>query len=572
MKFRQFKKSRVYEYLNSLISFKPRKVSFTLLLMVIIGLTEGISLLLLIPLLQLVGLNVQQGALSGISVYISSFFSYFGITPTLGIVLVLYVIVISLNAYLTKQQNVKTAQVQFEYAAQMRKRLFSSITHSDWLFFISKRSSDLAHALTYEIERIASGTGQFLFLIASCIILAVYIIFALQISGFITGFIFLIGVIFLIILRRRTQSASQIGEKLSISSKDMYESAIRQMDGMKTIKSFNMERVNIELFDKSANEVSGKYIDTIGSYADVKFLFDVGSVIILSIIVFVLIEIMHTPVAELLILLFLFVRLIPIFSQVQRYYQFFINSLPAYKTVTTLQKEFQDAAEQESKIKDIKFKESLKLVKVNFSYNKDSFSIMDLDLNIEAGKVTALVGLSGAGKSTIVDMVMGLIKPEQGKILIDGISLSDEYLAAWRDKIGYVAQDTYLFNDTIRNNLLVADPDAHEKMLIETLKLSSAEFVLKLPEVLDTIVGERGVLLSGGEKQRLALARALLRKPSLLILDEATSNLDSENEKRILKAIDDLKGEMTILIVAHRLSTISNADIVYTIENGAMVG
>ena len=150
--------------------------------------------------------------------------------------------------------------------------------------------------------------------------------------------------------------------------------------------------------------------------------------------------------------------------------------------------------------------------------------------------------------------------------------VSQNFTGSWRSQIGYVAQETFLFNETIRFNLLLAQPKANEKDIIDALKLAAAyEFVSKLPEGLDTVIGDRGVRLSGGERQRLALARALLRKPSLLILDEATSNLDSENEKKILNAIENLHGEITILIIAHRLSTIKNADNIYLIDEGRIL-
>ena len=196
----------------------------------------------------------------------------------------------------------------------------------------------------------------------------------------------------------------------------------------------------------------------------------------------------------------------------------------------------------------------------------------NLNLQIPAGKTTAIAGPSGAGKSTVADLVMGFIQPDEGEINVDGVSVSNNFIGSWRSQIGYVAQETFLFNETIRFNLLLAQPKANEKDIIDALKLAAAyEFVSKLPEGLDTFIGDRGVKLSGGERQRLALARALLRKPSLLILDEATSNLDSENEKRILKAIDDLHGEITILIIAHRLSTIKNADCIYLIDEGKIL-
>ena len=167
---------------------------------------------------------------------------------------------------------------------------------------------------------------------------------------------------------------------------------------------------------------------------------------------------------------------------------------------------------------------------------------------------------------------MGLISPNEGSILIDGEKFGPERMRAWREQIGYVPQDTFLFNDTVKSNLLWASPDAKEDKINQTLRLAAAEeFVNSLPKGLDSILGDRGVLVSGGERQRIALARALLRKPSLLILDEATSSLDSENEKRIQNAIEKLHGQMTILVISHRLSTIRGADIIHVVEEGRLV-
>jgi ATP-binding cassette subfamily C protein len=167
---------------------------------------------------------------------------------------------------------------------------------------------------------------------------------------------------------------------------------------------------------------------------------------------------------------------------------------------------------------------------------------------------------------------MGLIAPNQGRILIDETELVPERMKAWRKQIGYVPQDTFLFHDTLRTNLLWAKPDATEEEMNRALGLAAAEeFVSGLPGRLDTILGDRGVLVSGGERQRIALARALLLKPTLLILDEATSSLDSENEKRIQNAIETLHGQMTILVISHRLSTIRGADIIHVVEGGRLV-
>ena len=564
----------VWQYVDSLIRLMPKKVIATLALMIFISLTEGISLLLLVPLLQIVGLDVQQGTLGQIAGFISSFFVYFGIKPTLAAVLLIFIAVISLNAFLYKLQAIKSSEIEYNFAAHLRKRLFAAITNSTWLFFSKKRSSDFAHALTYEIERISVGTGQFLFLIVSAAVLVVYILFALELSGLITGLVFVVGIALLLLLKRKINVSHSSGEELTDTTKNMYSSTIQHLDGMKTIKSFSMEEKNIEKFQNIAEDVSKKYMGAVQSYADVRFLFDVGSVVILSLIAFVMIDIMVIPTAELILILFLFMRMIPKFSSIQTSYQYFINMVPAFKSVMNLEKECKMAQELNLRTDKIKLSNKLAFKNVSFYYNRnnESFGFRDLNLTIDAGKTTAIVGLSGAGKSTIADMVMGLILPDEGNIYVDKDALTPENLQNWRNQIGYVAQETFLFNDTIRNNLIFADPNADDNDIWEVLKLASAdEFVLKLPEGLNTLIGDRGVLLSGGERQRLALTRALLREPSLLILDEATSNLDSKNEKKIMGSIEKLHGDITMLVIAHRLSTIRDADIIYLIEKGNLV-
>lgn len=570
----KFKNSLMGQYAKNLVKLMPKKVGLTVFLMVMISLTTGISLLLLIPLLQLVGFDLGQGSLGQIAGYISSFFTAINLQPTLTLVLIIYVLVISFNALLHRLQMMKTAQIQFEFAAHLRKRLYKAITNSNWIFFIKMKSSSFAHALTNEVERVNGGTGQFLTLLASIMVLAVYIIFALELAGINTAFIFIAGVIILILLRSRVKKSLSSGENITETTRNLYNSIIQHLDGMKTIKSFGIQDVNIKLFSNQTNHVAYGYLDAVKTYADVKLLFDVGTVIMLAIIALVLIQFIKIPIASLLLLIYIFVMMIPQFSIIQSSYQYFINSLPAFENIIELEKQcLQNADTKKSKEDDIVLKKEINFKNVSFSYRgEDHFKIKNLTLNIPVGKTIAITGPSGAGKSTLADLLMGLIQPDDGEIIIDDATLSQENYSSWRSQIGYVAQETFLFNETIRFNLLLVQSKADEKEIINVLKQVAAyEFVNKLPDTLDTFIGDRGVKLSGGEKQRLALARALLKKPSLIILDEATSNLDSENEKHIINSVESLHGNVTILIIAHRLSTIRNADYIYFMENGNII-
>ncbi|HII84300.1 MAG TPA: ABC transporter ATP-binding protein [Methanobacterium subterraneum] len=571
---KNFNKSLLGSYTINFTQLMPKDIAIAISFMILLSFNEAVSLLILIPLLGLVGLDVGQGALAQIDGLVSTFFAYLGLQPTLALILIIYVVVISFSAFLTRYQTLKTSEIQYQFANHLRKRLYNSITNSDWLFFSRMKSSSLAHALTNEIDRISTGTGQFLTFIASIMILVVYIIFALELAGVFTGVIFAVGIIILLILRRRASKSRASGEEITTTTRDLYYSILQHLDGMKTIKSFGMQDENKKVFKDQSNQVARNYLEAIRSYADVKLLFDVGTVVVLAVMVLFLIEVVKLPTASLFLLIYLFVRMIPQFSTIQRAYQYFINMLPAFGNVMDFEEQFLDNCEiSESFGKSIELKEAISFENVSFSYHGDGhFAIEDMNLEIPAGKTIAIAGPSGAGKSTVADLVMGLINPDSGKINVDGNTVSDKILTSWRNRIGYVSQDTFLFNETIRFNLQLAYPNATEEELKEALELASAyQFVSKLPEGLDTVIGDRGVRLSGGERQRLALARALLRKPSLLIMDEATSNLDSENEKKILKAIDDLHGEVTILMIAHRLSTIKNADYIYLFDNGQIL-
>lgn len=569
-----FQKSIIGQFTKNLTQLMPLKMAVAISLMVLMSFSEAVSLFILVPLLQLVGLDVGQGSLGQINELVLAFFNALGIQPTLIFVLGLYVIIISVSAILLRWRTMTSHEIQYKFAAHLRKRLYQAITSSSWLFFIRIKSSDLTHALTNEIERISTGTYMFLNLIASIMILAVYVIFALKLAGIISGIIFMVGVVILLLLRSKVRKSQSSGEEITTTTRDLYSSIIQHLDGMKTIKSFDMEDENVKLFSKQTDQVALRYLNTIRSYANVKLLFDIGTVIVLAIMVLVLIQIIQIPTATLLLLIYIFVRMIPQFSSIQNSYQYFITMLPAFSNVMKLERdciknsELSEVGKKDRFDVDVEFKKEISLEHVSFTYRDEHhFKIIDLNLMIPAGKITAIVGQSGAGKSTIADLVMGLIKPDNGKITLDGTPLKSN--VSWKNRIGYVAQDTFLFNESVRFNLLLARSKAKEKDLTDVLEMAAAyQFVSKLPDGMDTLIGDRGIHLSGGERQRLALARALLRRPSLLILDEATSNLDSENEARILNAIENLHGEMTILMIAHRLSTIRNADYIYLMEDG----
>jgi ATP-binding cassette subfamily C protein len=549
------------------------KVVLTLALMVCLGLAEGVSILMLVPLLQLVGLDVQHGALGRIAEFISSIFSIIGIRPTLIAVLCVYVFIVIIHSLLRRWETSVSLTLEYEFVVRLREKLYRAIANTNWLFFARNKVSDFTHALTIEMERIGATTYYILNLLATGIVAIVYILFALKLSAMMTGLVFLCGIGLMFLLKKKTKVAHETGEGLSDAMSGLYNAISEHLNGMKTAKSYGVEERHVEIFRRLAELVRHMYTHAVQNQAEVNYWFNIGSVIILSLVLYVSIQILSIPTAGVLLLLFLFARVMPKLSSIQQNFQSSINMLPSFSRVMELQKRCEEAAETETKrYEKIDIGNGIKFNKVSFSYDGNIPVIKDIDIAIKAGQTTAIVGPSGAGKTTIADLLMGLIAPKEGSILLDRKEFSPKSMRAWREQIGYVPQDTFLFNDTVKANLLWAKPNANEEEINQSLRFAAAEeFVSGLSKGLDTILGDRGVLVSGGERQRIALARALLRKPSLLILDEATSSLDSENEKRIQNAIEKLHGQMTILVISHRLSTIRGADIIHVIEDGYLV-
>ena len=248
------------------------------------------------------------------------------------------------------------------------------------------------------------------------------------------------------------------------------------------------------------------------------------------------------------------------------------NFLPSYEQLISLRKSAMEFEEVQGDRIFLSLEREIKFKDVSFTYPGRSQTLTDVSLNLRKGQMIALVGESGSGKSTVTDLLLGLQTAEQGLVMIDDVPLGEWNQNSFRERVGYVPQDPQLFHFSIRDNLLWACEKATKHDLWDALRLANAEtFVKDLPYGIDTVVGDRGVRLSGGQRQRIALARALLRTPELLILDEATSALDSESERLIQQSIEQVAQNTTILVVAHRLSTIARADQVYVLRLGRVV-
>ena len=561
-----------YRHVVGLTRERGARLSLALLALLTNGLVEGAGILLLFRSLLRSASMSSKDSVGQLSSRVSATFSALGVGLTLPVVLALFVAVSIVIATLRRTCWILSNSLQHDVARDRAGRLYDAIVRMEWSSFIRMRASDLTVALTAECDQIGQASALMLNIIGSFVVVAVYLGVAARLSPLMTTIVVGCAAVLVLLLRRRTTRSAGLGAAFS-SALRRYQAAVTDdLGGMKAIRSYGAEARSLHGITCAAQALADANAANNRHYATATMWLDIGSAATLSGLLLFAISVMHFDAAAILMLLFLFARVVPRVSALQQRVEFYANLLPAVERVEVLEAQCRAAAAPRHDAHEpVPFQRQLRFEAVSFRYSPQDPRVLNgVDFSVDAGTTVAIVGTSGAGKTTIADLMIGLLAPEGGRITIDGTVLADN-AASWRETIAYVPQDTFLFHDTIRANLTWVRPDASGEDINRALTLAMADFVHALPNGLDTVVGDRGVRLSGGERQRIALARALLRKPSLLILDEATSAIDRENEQRILEAIDRLHGSVTIVMITHRMAAIAGADAVHVLDAGRIV-
>jgi ATP-binding cassette subfamily C protein len=538
------------------------------------GFFEGVSLVLLVPLLQLVGVDVGQGRAGAVVARIGDVFAAVHVEPTLPFVLVVFVAAYAAQSALVMAQSLANLRLEQLLTRRLREELALAVVHADWVFLSRQRASELSHVLMTGVDRVGAITHQTLGLIGASLYLAVGVVIAVRMAPSLSLILAVGGLLVAIGIRRRAARSRELGEQYDTESTRAYALFHDSVGGLRSIKTLGAEDRSTMLLADANARMFRLWREWMWSSLGSKLWLDVTSVATLAVLVFVAVRAMNVAPGTLLLLLLVFARLVPRVSTLQNAVQLLVHALPAYSTVIRLLASCREHAERASPDGAAPvLQQQLELDDVSVVYDAGRPPALDrVSVRLRAKQITALVGSSGAGKTTMADVLLGLVRPSTGSLRVDGRTLGAELMRSWRRRVAYVAQDTMLFHDTIRANLLWARPDAEDAAMWRALDQAGlATFVRALPDALETIVGDRGVLLSGGERQRLAIARALLCDPELLILDEPTSALDAEHEMHVLETLAGLRGVLTIVLITHRLTAVRCADVVHVIENGRIV-
>lgn len=546
------------------------KKNFLLILLLNIGvaLTGSISIVMLVPMLDLLEISVGDSGALGILLQPFEGLTYLQrAVAIIAIFIVLMLLRAALNSFATVRQNAYLER----YEMGMRKAVYQAIGAASWESLSGKTGSDLIQLIAVQCRQARFCLQWTIALIASAFSALLQLAIALWMSLPVTLMALAVGAGFLFLFRPFLKRSRDYGQKAVEVNRKLHREIQNQLSSIKEIRAYGVEDHHSELFE----DISKNYYDISLRTTQLRVIpqlcYSVAAAVLIALAFVYSVLILDTGTAQLVVLVYIFSRLWPVFSSWQGQLQNIQAYVPAYETIrTSIDELTRGVREPEVKPGTLTFSHEVAFDNVGFTYQSGSEEVLqDVSFTLPCGSVTALVGPSGAGKSTTADLLLGLLQPTKGQILVDGKALTAETLGAWRKAIGYIPQEPLILNATVRENLLRFHPEAGEEEVIDALKRSLAwPFVEKLPQGLDTVLGDKGVRLSGGERQRIVLARVLMGKPRLIILDEATSALDYESESFVRETIRSLRRHTTVLIIAHRMATIRGADRAIVLLNG----
>lgn len=557
---------------GDLCRFAPGRVSLSLVLMIVSGMCSGIGVLMIVPLIAAVGIDLGEasGATSSIGARISGAAASLGLSLSLGSVLSLYVLLISGVAALRYGQALLSDKLRRSFLLKLRRDLYGKLMDAQWGYINNQRQADFVRLVTGQVTSIGSAVYQILGLCGQLVLTSFYVGLSMILSPALTGLTLLCAFGLVAAVSPLNSRIHESGRLSLRGGREIFSNVMEQVSSIKIIKSFSAERRFLERVQRAAALMEEQDVRITRFNSLVRLFNLVSAAVIFAGLFYTSIQWLELPTSNIILLLFVFSRLMPQVTGLQSAVQRLLHMAPTYTDVLEHtraleehgeppelpeEEEAKAAAESPSLARDIR------LTGVGYRYaDKPEPALTDVNLHIARNETVALVGPSGIGKSTLADILSGLVSPTEGEMRVDGRPIDNRNRRHWRRRVAYVTQDVLLFNDSVRENLswVAPEPPSEEEMWGVLRQAAAEEFVRSLPHGLDTLIGDRGVRLSGGERQRLALARALLSKPSLLILDEATSALDRANQRRVRDALLGIEGKLTMVIIAHDEMTIAH--------------
>lgn len=559
--------SDTVQMISDFMHFYPWRSAVMLVCLLFAGLSECIGIASLLPLLNIaVGVNNSNN--TQLEELIGTVFSTISLEPSLGMLLILIVAGILLKSgfmlFAMRQVGYTVAYVVTDF----RLKLFRSLLKARWDYFINQSVGVFTNAISTEAMRLSKGYQLTCMILAEVIQVFFYISLAVLISWQITAISLIVAAIITLSLKPLIGVSRRAGLQQTEAFQFLLARMTDMLNGIKPIKAMGRENHLSPLLEKESIQLKKALEKQVLSSEMLKTFQEPLLIIFLAIGIYIILKFWSVPMTSLLIMAFLFHRTVNRIGRVQKQYQALTVSESAYWSFRQKIIEIESADEKDEGVILPEFKNNLELKNINFSYG-DKTIFENVSFVIPFARLTLITGISGVGKTTLVDMITRLVEPDDGEIFVDAVPLPNIDLKKWRHNIGYVPQEMFLFHESIFSNITLGDEQLTREDVEEVLyKAGAMDFVSALPQGMDSIVGERGAKISGGQRQRISIARALIRKPKLLILDEVTTALDPKTEADICKTLIQLKDDMAIIAISHQTAMTDVADLIYLVKDG----
>jgi len=556
--------------LRDVARYRPRFTAAIITLGLIAAALEGIGLGFILPIIELVQASDSAAEADGIMSVFVTVYQAAGVPLTLGTAILGVSLVMAVRYTSSFTVGWLRAALQTYYVADLQDRAFQKALNAQVSYYDEEGSNDILNAIITQTDNAGRVIQRGVQLLQQVLIATVYFIIAMVIAPVLTILTITVLGGFSILFQRVLESGYDLGDQVAVANEQRQAAVQAGTQGIRDIRLFG---VADELYRDFRKAIENYTVATIrqrrNSVAIKKFYNLVVSVSVFVLIYFAL-TFADLLLGEIGLFLFAMFRLGPKVSNVNGHLYQVLNDIPHLVRTLKFFDKLDEYNEPNNPTKEVPDAiERIEFDDVWFSYDDDEEVLRGIDLQVRKGEFVAFVGQSGAGKSTIASLIARMYEVERGDITVNDVPIRELDIHEWRDNISVVRQSPFIFNKTLRYNLTIGKRDTSDEELDRVCEITKVdEFIHDLPNGYDTVLGDQGVKLSGGQKQRVALARALIKDADLLILDEATSDLDSNLEKQIQRSVEQMDRDYAIISIAHRLSTVQNADRIYTLEEG----
>ena len=560
-----------FRALERVARYRPLFASGLVVLGAFVAFLEGIGLSFIYPIIETAQANEPTNVNGRIMEGFVWIYQYFDIPFTLGYLIIGVALVMTVRYTMSFLVRWLGAVLGTRYERDLRTRAFEGALDAEIRYYDQEGTDDILNAIITETRYsgnvIKQGIGAFekLFLV----VMYVGVMFYITPSMTVLAIVLLGGIT--TILRFVIEPAVTVGTRVAEANEQVQETVQAGTQGIRDVKLFGLRSEVFTTFSDAIRNYTHSEIDLQRNEIAIKNFFELSAAITIFVLIYVGFTFTGLSLGELGIFLIAMFQLAPKVSALNSK----VYSLEGYLSHAVRTQDFfdrLDRRQEHSGNRSVSHISGIEFNNVSFAYNDNEQVLRELSFEVQKNEFIAFVGQSGAGKSTIVSLLARMYDPDDGDIRADGVSIEEYDIDQWRERIAVVRQQPFIFNDTLENNVTIGNRDATRRDVERVCEIAKVdEFVVNLPNGYESQLGDDGVRLSGGQRQRVALARALLKDADFLVLDEATSDLDSNLEKEVQAAIEAMDQEYGIIAIAHRLSTVKNADRIYTVDSGEII-